>query len=464
VLGRTRSAHFVGVGGSGMSPLAEILLRGGLRVSGSDVKATAVTAHLQALGLRFFEGHDASHVGDAEVVVRSSAVRSSNPEVAEAARRGTPVVLRGELLADLMRPKHGVAVAGAHGKTTTTSMIGLVLDRAGLDPTVIIGGRLPHFGSSARVGASDLLVAEADESDRSFLRLAPVIAVITNIDREHLDSYGGFDDLVRAFADFAAKVPFYGAAVLCADDPHLQVLIGTLGRKVVSYGLDSPGADLVAADVVSRGFSSQAVVWRRRPDGQRERLGELRLPIPGRHNVSNALAAVAVALELGVAFDTIAGALAEFTGAERRFERKGEAGGVTVVDDYGHHPTEIAAVLRAARGTGATRVLCVFQPHRYSRTMQLMQEFGPALALADEVVLTDIYAAGEEPLAGATLEALAEQVRNASSTPVHLVPRLSDVPATVARLARAGDLVITLGAGSIGQVGLRVLEALNACA
>ena len=463
MLGRTRRAHFVGVGGSGMSPLAEILLRGGLQVSGSDAKATTVTAHLQTLGLAFFEGHDASHVGVAEVVIRSSAVRMSNPELVEAARRRIPVVLRGELLAELMRPKHGVAVAGAHGKTTTTSMIGLVLDRAGLDPTVVIGGRLSHFGSSARVGSSDLLVAEADESDRSFLRLTPVIAVVTNIDREHLENYGSFEDLIRAFTDFAGKVPFFGAAVLCADDPHVRPLIATLGRKVVSYGLDSPDADLIATDVTTRGFGAHAVVWKRTAGDARERLGELTLPIPGRHNVSNALAAIAVALECGVPFDVSARALAEFTGAERRFERKGEARGITVVDDYGHHPTEITAVLRAARATGVRRVVCVFQPHRYTRTASLLSEFGPALALADEVVLTDIYAAGEDPLPGATIDAIADQVRQVSETPVHLVPRLADVPAAVAQLARSGDLVITLGAGSIGQVGPRVLEALAAC-
>lgn len=462
VLGHTRSLHFVGVGGSGMSPLAEILLRQGLRISGSDLKASAVTAHLQSLGLEFHEGHHASHVGDVDGVVRSSAVRQNNPEVAEAVRRRLPVVLRGELLAELMRPRQGVAVAGAHGKTTTTSMLGLVLDRAGLDPTVVIGGRLPQFGSSARVGAGDLFVAEADESDRSFLRLSPVFVIVTNIDHEHLESYASFDDLESAFAQFAGKVPFYGAVVLCTDDPHLRRLAASLSRKVVSYALDDMDAQFTAADVQLEGFGSHATVMRR-VGNESVRVGPIRLNVPGRHNVANALAVVALALELGVPYDVISAALAEFRGAERRFERKGEVRGVVVVDDYGHHPTEIAAVLRAARATGAPRILCVFQPHRYTRTAQLLTEFGPALALADHVVLTDIYSAGEDPLPGATIEALAHEVRAAGAREVQVVPSLARVPAAVAAIARPGDLVITLGAGSIGSIGPRLLEELAAC-
>ena len=459
MLGPTRRAHFIGVGGSGMSPLAEILLRGKIHVSGSDVKASDVTAHLQALGLDFREGHDAAHVGDVDVVVRSSAVRLTNPEVAEAARRGIPVILRGELLAELMRGKSGVAIAGAHGKTTTTSMMGLVLDRAGMDPTVVIGGRLAQFGSSARVGGGDLLVAEADESDRSFLMLAPVHAVVTNIDHEHLDSYAGFDDLVQAFARFIARVPFYGAAVCCTDDEVLRRLAASSTRRLVRYGLDDPAADLTATDVVLEGFGSRATIVRRTSTGP-ETLGMLELQVPGRHNVLNALAAVGVALELRVPFAVIAGALAEFRGAERRFERKGEARGVTVVDDYGHHPTEITAVLRAARATGAKRIVCVFQPHRYTRTAQLLHEFGPALALADEVVLTEIYAAGEDPMPGVTIERLADEVQRAHGGRVHIVKALADVPAAVASLTAPGDLVLTMGAGSVGTVGPRVVEAI----
>lgn len=442
-----------------MSPLAEILLRGGIHVSGSDLKASDVTAHLQALGLDFREGHDAAHVGDVDVVVRSSAVRPSNPEVVEASRRAIPVVLRGELLAELMRGKSGVAVAGAHGKTTTTAMVGLVLDRGGLDPTVVIGGRLAQFGSSARVGRGDVVVAEADESDRSFLLLAPVHAVVTNVDHEHLDSYAGFEDLVQAFACFIARIPFYGVCVLCTDDPVLRRLADAASRRLVRYGLDDPDADLSATDVVLEGFGSQATIVRRSAEG-RQRLGTLSLKVPGRHNVLNALAAVGVGLELGVPFAAIAAALTEFRGAERRFELKGQARGVTVVDDYGHHPTEITAVLRAARATGAGRIVCVFQPHRYTRTSQLLHEFGPALALADEIVLTDIYAAGEDPLPDVTIERLAEQVQRAQGGRVTVVKALADVPAEVARLAVTGDLVLTMGAGSIGTLGPKVVEAI----
>lgn len=442
-----------------MSPLAEILLRGGIHVSGSDVKASDVTAQLQALGLDFREGHDAAHVGDVDVVVRSSAVRMSNPEVVEAGRRGIPVILRGELLAELMRGKSGVAVAGAHGKTTTTSMVGLVLDRAGLDPTVVIGGRLSQFGSSARVGGGDVLVAEADESDRSFLMLAPVYAVVTNIDHEHLESYAGFEDLVQAFASFIARIPFYGAAVCCTDDEVMRRLAASTTRRVVRYGLDDPDAALTATGVELEGFGSRASIVRRTPAGS-ETLGTLDLAVPGRHNVLNALAAIGIGLELSVPFAVIATALAEFRGVQRRFERKGEARGVTVVDDYGHHPTEITAVLRAARGTGASRIVCVFQPHRYTRTAQLLHEFGPALALADEIVLTDIYAAGEDPLPGVTIERLADEVQRAHGGRVHVVKALADVPAAVARIAAPGDLVLTMGAGSVGTLGPKVVEAI----
>ena len=462
--GETRAVHFVGVGGSGMSPLAEILLRRGVRVTGSDLHSSAVTDHLVGLGLRFHEGHDARHVGEVDLVVRSSAVPLTNVEVAEAGRRGLQVALRGELLAELMQPLEGVAVAGAHGKTTTTAMVALVLEQAGLDPTVVIGGRLPQFGSAARAGQGRHLVAEADESDRSFLKLSPVIAVVTNIDHEHLDSYADFEDLERAFAAFVEKVPPAGAAVLCTDDARVRRIGAACGRRVLSYGLEDGGAMLTAAGVRPEGFGTRADVARRLPDRRLEPLGMLRLRVPGRHNVLNALAALSVAAFLDVDFDTAAAALAGFAGVERRFEHKGEAAGISVVDDYGHHPTEIAAVLRAAREAGVGRILCVFQPHRFSRTAHLMDEFPPALALADEVVLTDIYPAGEAPIPGITIEALAARVRQAARGPVHVVASLAELPGAVARIARPGDLVITLGAGSIGTVGPRVLEALRACA
>jgi UDP-N-acetylmuramate--alanine ligase len=463
VADRRKAVHFVGVGGSGMSPLAEILLRQGTRVSGSDLKASSVTAHLETLGLEFREGHAAEHVGAVDVVVRSSAVRMSNPELQEAVRRDIPVMLRGQLLAELMATRQGVAVAGAHGKTTTTAMLGLILDRARLDPTVVIGGRFAAFGSHARVGQSALLVAEADESDRSFLLLRPHVAIVTNIDHEHLESYESFDDLTRAFARFAESVPADGAAILCTDDPHLAAMAQTLAARIASYGIDDRSASIGAINVVTAGYGSTATVVRRGGDGREIPLGVLTLAVPGRHNVLNALAAITAALHFGVAFSVVAAALGEFRGAERRFERKGEANGRTLVDDYGHHPTEIAAVLRAARASGAPRILCVFQPHRYSRTAHLLAAFGPALALADEVVLTDIYPAGEDPIPGVTIDALADAVRTSVAGPVHVVKRLEDVPAAVARLSRPGDLVITLGAGSIGAIGTRILDEVRAC-
>jgi UDP-N-acetylmuramate--alanine ligase len=462
VLGRIRSVHLVGAGGSGMSAIAEVLLRSGVAVSGSDLSPSPVTARLEGLGLAFHAGHAASHVGPVDVVVISSAVRASNPEVVEARRRGIPVAARGDMLAALMRPRFGIAVAGAHGKTTTTSMIALVLERAGLDPTAVIGGRLAAFDSNARVGQGEYFVAEADESDRSFLKLMPTVAVITNIDREHLDSYAGFDDLATAFVSFANQVPFYGAAVLCADDAHVREILPRITARTITYGLDAADATLTAVAVEPDGACTRVGVSRRSPAGI-EPLGSFRLAVPGRHNVLNALATVAVGLDLGLPFDRIVPGLEAFRGADRRFEPKGEAGGVRVVDDYGHHPTEIAAVLEAARASHPGRVIVAFQPHRYSRTAQLLRDFGPALAGADEILLTDIYAAGETPLEGATIDALAAAVSSAAPGRVHVVRDLADVPSAVAALTRPGDLVITLGAGSIGTVGPRILEEVARC-
>jgi UDP-N-acetylmuramate--alanine ligase len=457
MLGRTRHVHFVGVGGIGMSGIAELLANLGYVVSGSDEKRSPVTDRLVTLGIRIAIGHDAAHVGAADVVVTSSAVRSTNPEVVEAVRRQIPVIPRAEMLAELMRLKYAVAVAGAHGKTTTTSMIALMLERAGLDPTAVIGGRLSAFGSNARLGGGELMVAEADESDRSFLKLFPTIAVITNIDHEHLENYGGFDDLRQAFVDFANKVPFYGAVVACADDANLVGVVPRMTRRVVTYGLESASADLTATDVALGPLSASATVHRRKTG---EILGALNLAVPGRHNLQNALAAVAVGLELGLAFDRIAAGLKEFRGAERRFEVRGEPNGILVVDDYGHHPTEIAAVLAAARSFNR-RIVVAFQPHRFSRTAALMDAFGPALAGADHVVLTDIYAAGEDPIAGVTLEALAAAVKNSTAATVDVAPRLDDVVAAVVRTAKPGDIVITLGAGSIGTLPEKLIAALG---
>jgi len=464
VLGKTRHVHFVGIGGIGMSGIAELLKNLGYAVSGSDEKRSVVTDRLASLGITVSIGHQSANVGDSDVVVVSSAVRTSNPEVAEAMRRQVPVIPRAEMLAELMRLRFSIAVAGAHGKTTTTSMIALVLERAGLDPTAVIGGRLSAFGSNARLGRGELMVAEADESDRSFLKLFPTIAVMTNIDYEHLENYGGFDDLKQAFVDFANKVPFYGSVVLCLDDPHLSSVMPKLARRVVTYGLEAADADVTATDIHLAPLSVTATVKRRArraDDGSKTlaTLGDLTLNVPGRHNLQNALAAIAVGTELGLSFDRVAAGLRDFQGAERRFEVRGEPKGILIVDDYGHHPTEIAAVLAAAR-TLSRRTIVVFQPHRYTRTANLMDAFGPALADADHIVLTDIYSAGEEPIPGVTLDALAASIRKQISVPLDVAPTLDDAIAAVKRTALGGDIVITLGAGSVGTLPDRLIEAL----
>jgi UDP-N-acetylmuramate--alanine ligase len=481
VLGKTRHVHFVGIGGIGMSGIAELLANLGYVVSGSDAKGSTVTDRLRTLGIRVDVGHDAAHVGDADVVVISSAVRPANPEVVEAARRQVPVIPRAEMLAELMRLRFSIAVAGAHGKTTTTSMIALVLERAGLDPTAVIGGRLRAFGSNARLGQGEFMVAEADESDRSFLKLFPTIAVITNIDHEHLENYGGFEDLQQAFVDFANKTPFYGGVVACLDDPNLAAVLPRMTRRVTTYGLDSPAADVIGTDVALGPMSVTARVKRRNRQKHASQsgisaasasateprvrdefvtLGTMTLAVPGRHNLLNALAAIAVGLELDLSFERIASGLKDFRGAERRFDVRGEPRGILVVDDYGHHPTEIAAVLAAARTLGR-RIVVAFQPHRYSRTASLIESFGPALNGADHIVLTDIYSAGEEPIPGVTLETLAAAIRRSVAAPLDLVPRLDDVIGAIVRVAKPGDLVITLGAGSIGNVPDRLIPALE---
>ena len=461
MLGRTRRIHFVGIGGIGMSGIAELLANLGYDVSGSDAKQSDVTDRLKTLGVRIATGHAAAHVGSADVVVVSSAIGRDNPEVAAARARNVPVIPRAEMLAELMRLRYGIAVAGTHGKTTTTSMVALVLDRAGLDPTAVIGGRLRAFGSNARLGKGDYMVVEADESDRSFLKLSPSIGVLTNIDHEHMESYGTWENLQQAFADFANKVPFYGAVIACGDDPPIRELVPRLTRRVITYGLDA-AAGVAARDLQLEAFGSTCTVTQRRSGGTLETLGSLRLQVPGRHNVLNALATVAVGLEVGIPFPRIAAGLGEFQGVERRFQIRGEANGVLVVDDYGHHPTEIAAVIAAARAGIGRRIIAVFQPHRFSRTEQLMDAFGPSFQDADAIVLTDIYAAGEAPIAGVTIDALAEAIRGSVSLPVELVRSLEDIPAAVAKLARRGDLVLTLGAGSIGAVGDRILDAIRA--
>jgi UDP-N-acetylmuramate--alanine ligase len=458
-LGRTRRLHFVGVGGAGMSGIAEVLVNLGYAVSGSDARRSDVTDRLALIGVQVAIGHDARHIGDADVVVASSAIAATNPELVEARRRHVPVIPRAEMLAELMRLRTGIAIAGAHGKTTTTSMVAWSLEQAGLDPTAVIGGRLRAFGGNARLGRGAYMVAEADESDRSFLTLSPTIAVVTNIDHEHVEAYGSFDRLTEAFATFADRVPFHGAVVACLDDATVATLIPRLRRRVITYGFDE-AADVRGTNPATDGRSASCGVRfdvRGAPGGSGS--GHLTLAVPGTHNLQNALAAVAVGLEVGVPFTVLADALGRFRGAERRYDVRGSAHGITVVDDYGHHPTEIAAVLRAARAGHPARVVAVFQPHRYTRTRDLIDAFGPALALADVVVLTDIYAAGEAPIPGVTIERLADAVR-ASARELHVVKDLSAVPSAVADLARPGDLVVTLGAGSIGTVGDRLLAAL----
>jgi UDP-N-acetylmuramate--alanine ligase len=461
VLGHAKRIHFIGIGGIGMSGIAELLVNLGYEVSGSDTHRTDITDRLESMGARIAEGHDARNLGNAEVVVYSSAVRASNPEMEAARDRALTVVPRADLLAELMQLRQGIAVAGAHGKTTTTSMIALVLEAAGLDPTAVIGGRLSTFGSNARLGQGKYLVAEADESDRSFLRLSPRFAVITNIDREHLEAYRDFDDLQSSFVQFANLVPGNGGVViLCADDPYLKKLRPAIERPTVGYGFDAT-ADITAVDVRMTGFGSVSRVQTRRRGGQTADLGALELAVPGRHNVLNALAAIALGRELGIAWSHIAPALAGFHGAERRFEVHGEANGVTVVEDYAHHPTEIAAVIAAAKPGTRGRLIVAFQPHRYSRTQVLMEEFGHAFAGADVVVLTDIYAASEDPIPGVDLEALAEKVGTQFRGDLQAIKSLDDLPEVLARQARPNDLVLLLGAGSIGSIWRSVLRELE---
>jgi UDP-N-acetylmuramate--alanine ligase len=453
MLKKIQRVHFVGIGGSGMSGIAEVLINLGHTVTGSDLRRSAVTDRLAALGARIFEGHAAGNVQGAQVVVTSTAVRSENPEVVEARRQRIPVIPRAEMLAELMRLKHGIAVAGSHGKTTTTSMVALMLDRGGLDPTVVVGGRLGVLGSGAKLGRGDYMVVEADESDRSFLRLTPTLAVVTNIDREHLDTYHDMADLQEAFVAFVNKVPFYGAAVLCLDDPPLQDILARVERRVVTYGL-SPNAHLSARDVQLKPTGASYVAVR-----GGETLGTVELRVPGGHNVLNSMAALAVGLDLELPFDTVRAGLAEFTGVDRRFQKRGEADGVTVIDDYGHHPTEIRATLAALRTVaGARRCLVLFQPHRYSRTHHLWEEFCRCFLQADVLLLTDVYAAGEDAIEKVSAEALAAAIADKGHRQVRYAGDLKSAIDTLAAEARPGDIVLTLGAGNVWTAGEELLK------
>ncbi|HEY2289368.1 MAG TPA: UDP-N-acetylmuramate--L-alanine ligase [Thermoanaerobaculia bacterium] len=446
--------HFVGIGGAGMSGIAEILLEYDLEVSGCDQSLGEVTQRLRDLGAQVEQGHSPDHLEGIELLVISSAVAEDNPEVREARRRGITVVRRAEMLGELMRLKYGIGVAGTHGKTTTTSLVGTVLTEAGLDPTVIVGGRLRLLGTGARLGKSDYLVAEADEFDRSFLRLTPVIAVITNIDRDHLDTYGSLEAIEEAFVEFGNRVPFFGRLIVCLDDPNVQKVLPRLAdRRVITYGL-SPQADLSAVNLEPHGAGSRFGV-RLRGDRLLGRidLGTIELPIPGRHNVLNALATVGVGLSLRIDFDTITRALGGFKGVHRRFEQLGTWHGAAVVDDYAHHPTEVVATLQAARQTFPEgRVFAVFQPHLFSRTQDQAEDFGRALLGADMAVVTDVYPSREKPIPGVTGELVVEAALRSGHRNVHYCPSWKDAPGLLTGEVGPNDVVITLGAGDVNRL------------
>jgi UDP-N-acetylmuramate--alanine ligase len=457
--------HFVGLGGIGMSGIAEVLLNLGYKISGSDLKSSGVTQRLASLGAQTFEGHQAANIAGADVVVTSSAISIDNPEVAEARRLHIPVIQRAEMLAELMRLKYGIAIAGMHGKTTTTSMVAAVLAAGGLDPTVVVGGRVDAMGSNARLGKSQYLVAEADESDRSFLKLSPIISVVTNIDREHMDCYRDMRDVHRTFLEFMERVPFYGLVVGCHDDPVLQRLLPRVHRRVMTYGT-SKGSDFLIRLEQSQASAQQTPLSRFRvtykeKDRKEKDLGEFTLRVPGVHNVLNATAAIAVGTALDVPADQIRSALDGFRGVDRRFQLKGKAAGVSVVDDYGHHPTEIRATLAAARQCGFRRIHVIFQPHRYTRTHDLMEEFTTAFADADTLFLLDIYPASEKPIEGVTAKALAQRIAGAGNTTPLYASSFADAVEKVAALAQPGDMILTLGAGSVSQLGPMILERLE---
>ncbi|HEX8637998.1 MAG TPA: UDP-N-acetylmuramate--L-alanine ligase, partial [Pyrinomonadaceae bacterium] len=450
--------HFIGIGGIGMSGIAEVLCNLDFSISGSDVRKSKNTDRLEKAGATIYEGHAAENVGAAQVVVYSSAVNEDNPEIIAAKQKGIPIIPRAEMLAELMTLKpYSVAVAGTHGKTTTTSMVATVLGHAGVDPTTVVGGVVEMLGSNARLGDSDWFVTEADESDRSFLMLNPTLAVVTNIDKEHMESYKGMDDVVQCFTDFVNKVPFYGADIICLDDPNVQLIIPRIKRRRVTYGMTAQ-ADVSAHNIVyNDAFGSTFTVWK-----TAEVLGEINLPVPGLHNVYNALAATAVALELDIPFEKIAAAFAGFRNANRRFQFKGEANGVTVVDDYGHHPTEILATLSAAKnGSGGRRTVVVFQPHRFTRTQELMNEFALSFNNADLLFVTDIYAASELPIENVTAEVLTDNIKKYGHKNANYIGEMETAADKVIEHLRSGDLVITLGAGSITRLSDEILEKLK---
>ena len=474
---KIQRTHFVGIGGIGMSGIAEVLLNLGYKVSGSDLRNSSVTHRLASLGAVVFDGHRAENIAGAEVVVTSSAIAVENPEVTEAHKLHIPVIQRAEMLAELMRLKYGIAVAGMHGKTTTTSMVAAVLAAGGLDPTVVVGGRVDAMGSNARLGKSQYLVAEADESDRSFLKLSPILSVVTNIDREHMDCYRNMRDVKNTFLEFMDRVPFYGMVVACNDDPLLRRLLPDVQRRTVTYGIKR-GSDFLIRIPTLRpapGRLSRANEAREMGhptiDSQplsrfairyhEQNLGDFALHVPGVHNVLNATAAVAVGIGLDVPVEAIRTALDRFRGVDRRFQLRGRNAGVSVIDDYGHHPTEIKATLAAARQCGFVKVHVIFQPHRYTRTRDLMEEFTTAFADADSVFVLDIYAASEKSIDGITGEVLAQRIREKSGESVHYVSSFTEAVNVATEAAHDGDMILTLGAGSVSQLGPMILEKLK---
>jgi UDP-N-acetylmuramate--alanine ligase len=453
---RPQSVHFTGIGGIGMSGLAEVLIELGYRVSGSDLRLSPVTERLTGLGAVIHQGHSAENIREANAIVVTSAVHGANPEIEEARRRGIPVIPRGELLAELMRLKYGIAVGGSHGKTTTTSMVATILMHAGLDPTIVVGGMSATMrGSNARVGKSQYLVVESDESDGSFLKLAPILAVVTNIDREHLDHYPDLNAILAAFTEFINRVPFYGAAILCLDDPNIQRILPAVNRRVITYGT-SAQADLRIARATAGHLASEFHLLRGEQD-----LGYFRLQVPGTHNISNAAAAAAVAIELAVPIETIREALAQFSGVDRRFQIKGRERDITVIDDYGHHPTEVRATLAAARACNYRRVHVLFQPHRFTRTQALMDEFAQAFHQADSVFVLDIYAASESSIEGVTSEALVRRLSDFGQRSAIFAGSLPAGIDAIVATAEPGDAIITLGAGNVSQGSGLILDKLR---
>jgi UDP-N-acetylmuramate--alanine ligase len=460
---KIQQIHFVGIGGIGMSGIAEVLLNLGYKVSGSDLKSSGVTRRLEGLGAVVFEGHRAENIAGAEVVVTSSAIAAENPEVVEAHKRHVPVIQRAEMLAELMRLKYGIAVAGMHGKTTTTSMVAAVLAGGGLDPTVVVGGRVDAMGSNARLGNSQYLVAEADESDRSFLKLSPILSVVTNIDREHMDCYRNMRDVKKTFLEFMDRVPFYGMVVACNDDPLLRRLLPEVQRRTVTYGTKRGSDFLIKLETGSAPASAGegAPLSRFRVSYRKKDLGEFTLHVPGVHNILNATAAIAVGVGLDVGVEAIRVALDQFRGVDRRFQLRGRVAGVSVIDDYGHHPTEIKATLAAARSCGFRKVHVVFQPHRYTRTRDLIEEFTTAFGDADSLFVLDIYAASEKPIEGISGEALAGTIREKSGGSAQYVSSFADAVNAAAAVAEEGDMILTLGAGNVSQLGPMILERLR---